>query len=176
MTTSRMPALLALCLAGLMGGLREVSSAQTPPLPATEGKTLADQTVVVADAVKGKATLLIITFSRNAGDKASEWRKALRQRNLPGPKYTLYQIAELENVPRIIRWSVVSAMRRGIPPGEHSTFVILTKDTGPWKKFVAFKDEDDPYLVVLDESGSIKARIAGEKTGPLLEQLTQALK
>jgi hypothetical protein len=164
--------LVVLCAVGLLGTL----SAQTTTLPTTEGKTLADERIVVADAIRNRPTLLIITFSRSAGDKASEWRKALRQKNLPGPKYTLYQIAELEDVPRIIRWSVVSGLRRGIPPAEHSTFVILTKDTDQWKRFASFKNEDDPYLLVLDAAGKIKACLSGEKTPALLEQLVQALK
>ena len=172
----RLPAVAILSLAGLLGALLRMSAAEMVLLPRTEGKTLADQRVVVANAVKGKATLLIITFTRSAGEKAREWRNALRQKGLPTPNYTLYQIAELEDVPRIIRWSVISGMRRGIPTDEYSTFMVLTTDTEQWKKFVAFKNEDDPYLVILDASGNVKARIAGDKTDATLDQLTQALK
>jgi hypothetical protein len=171
---------LALSILLLLATLAAAAPAQTVPMPSTEGTTLADQRVVIADAVKGKPALLIITFSRKAGDKAAEWRKELRQTNLPGPKYAFYQLAELEDVPRIIRWSVVSGIRRGIPAAEHGTFIILTKDTEQWKKFVGFKNvvsenEDDPYLLVLDASGHIKARITG-KSPALVAQLIQSLK
>jgi hypothetical protein len=172
MTPRTITSLITACATALLA----VGAAQTLALPRTEGTNLADQNLVVADAVKGKPALLIITFSRKAGDKASDWRKELRRINLPDSKYALYQVAELEDVPRIIRWSVVSGLRRGIPAAEHSTFIILTKDTDAWKSFVASKNEDDPYLLVLDASGNVKARLTGERSPALLAQLTQALK
>jgi hypothetical protein len=81
----------------------------------------------------------------------------------------------LEDVPRVIRWTVISGIRRGIPSDEHARFVILTKDAEQWKRFVSFKTDDEPYLLILDESGNIRARVAGEKTTPLLKQLAQEL-
>src|SRR4051794_371519 len=159
---SRMAVATILWVTALLG----TSAAQA--LPNTEGTTLADQRLVLADAIKAKRALLIITFSRAAGEKAAEWRKALRQKNLPPANFALYQVAHLEDVPRLIRWSVISGMRRGIPRDEHATFVILTKDADEWKKFVAFQNDDIPYLVTLDAAGKVKSRLSGQKSDALL--------
>lgn len=61
----RLRFVLALCcLVGLAGA---------QGIPATEGKTLDDKTVSVSREVFGKRALLIVTFSRAAGEKAAEW-------------------------------------------------------------------------------------------------------
>jgi hypothetical protein len=144
-------------------------------VPTTEGKTLSDKPVVVAEAIKGRPALLIVTFSRGAGEGAMGWMRSLQATgNLS--RLAVYQIAALENVPRLFRRVAISGMRKAVPPVRHHLFVILTSDTQAWKDLVNFADEGDPYLVVIDSSGSVKHKIAGEMTEARMQQLAQTLK
>jgi len=46
-------------------------------MPTTSGETLSGKKLVLAEAVKGHAAVLVIGFSREAGDGCGLWVKAL---------------------------------------------------------------------------------------------------
>src|SRR3954471_2539809 len=90
-------------LAGAACVMFAISACMAQGVPRTEGKSLADKPLVVAEAIKGKPALLIITFSKGAGEKAAVWTKNLQEKGLLNGKFAFYQIAELEDVPRFFR-------------------------------------------------------------------------
>lgn len=143
-------------------------------VPRTEGKTLSKKPLVVADAIQGKMALLVITFSKKAGEAAMTWTKALQAKGM-NSKCAIYQIAELEDMPGFFRRMAVSGMRKGVPTDKHDTFVILASDTQAWKDFVGFDKEENPYLVLIDVAGVVQYKISGEMTDERLKQITDKL-
>ena len=144
-------------------------------VPRTEGKTLSQKSLVVADTIKGKTALLIVTFSKKAGDAALPWTKALQAKGI-GSKCVVYQVAQLENVPGFFRRMAVAGMRKGVPAEKHDTFVILAGDTKAWKDFVGFEKEEDPHLVLMDTAGAVRHKVSGEVTDERLQELSEKLK
>jgi len=144
-------------------------------VPRTEGKTLSQNPLVIADLIKGKPALLIVTFSKNAGENAKEWTKALQAKGINN-RCVFYQVAELEDVPRFFRRLVIAAMRKGVPAEKYETFVILITETQVWKKFVGFNNEQDPYLVLIDASGAVQYKLSGEMTDERLKEIAEKLR
>jgi hypothetical protein len=81
-------------------------------LPALNGQTFGERAAVLPDALKGKPTILVITFTRAAQDQARAWTENLKQKSLG---VATYQVLELEDVPRLMRGFVRGSIRRGIP-------------------------------------------------------------
>jgi hypothetical protein len=142
-------------------------------LPATAGVTLSDKPIVLADAVRSHAVVLIAGFSREGGNGAGEWAKALRA----DPAFTrivVYQIAILAGAPKLMRGMIKSGMKRGVAPADQDRFVVLSDDEQPWKSFFAVSNDSEAYVVLLDPQGKVLWR--GHGSSPQLEpQLKAAL-
>jgi len=147
-----LPALALFVLASL------VCRAQA--MPATSGETLNGRHVVLADAVRGHAVVLVFGFTKEAGDGCGAWAKAIREDpSLAG--VTLYSGALLERVPGFMRGMIKAAMRKGVGAAEQDHFVVLTQDEKLWRNyFGANADQDlkDPYVLLLDSSGQVRWR------------------
>src|ERR1035438_7097745 len=89
-------------------------SAQPNPqsLPATEGESLSGHRIALAQAVRGRASLVIASFSKDAGILCGEWAKAAAA-DPALASVTVYQAAMLEQVPGLVRPMIKSAMRKG---------------------------------------------------------------
>lgn len=126
---------------------------QSPPQ--TAGETLSGKPLIVADAARGRAAILIMGFSKDAGPPCGEWAKAIRSdQALAG--VTLYQVASLESAPGFVRGMIKSAMRKGLSSGEQDHFVILTQDEKLWRSYFQVTADKEPYVVLLDPSGQVK--------------------
>lgn len=128
------------------------SPAQT--LPATQGETLSGKKIVPAEAVRGHASVLVAGFSREAGDGAGAWAKAIRA-DPAMQGVAMVQIAMLEKAPAFVRGMIKSGMRKGLSGPEQESFVVLTQDDGPWRSYFQVADDKEPYVVAIDASGKI---------------------
>ncbi len=66
------------------------------PIPQIKGTTLEEQAILLPDAVRGKVTLLIITFSKAAGELGRGWNDPFLKDYPQDDKVTSYAIAMLE--------------------------------------------------------------------------------
>jgi hypothetical protein len=126
--------------------------AYSQSLPVTAGETLSGKRIVLADAVRGHAVVLIAGFSKDAGDGCGMWAKAVRgDAAMAGVR--VYQIASLESAPGFVRGMIKSAMRKGLLSADQDSFVILTQEEKLWRSYFAVSADKDPYVVLLDASG-----------------------
>lgn len=133
--------------------------AQSPP--ATQGETLSGRRIVLAEAVRGRPAVLIVGFSRDAGDGCGAWSRAVR--NDPAlAKVAVYQVAILEQAPGFVRGMIKSSMRKGISPSEQDEFVVLVQDEKLWRSYFGVTAEKEPYVEFLDASGQIRWHGHGE--------------
>ncbi len=144
-------------------------------LPQTEGTTLEGNKMVIAESVRGRTAILVITFSRKAEKEATAWTKRLTAEPATDPALALHQVAHLQDVPRVLRGLVTSMIKRGTPRQLHSTLVVLFKDQNFWKQFVNFQHADPPYVVLLGATGEAVWRTQGtfeeEKYAPLRDAI-----
>ena len=123
-------------------------------LPLTAGDTLSGRHVVLADAVRGHATVLVAGFSREAGDRCGEWVKAIHADGELA-SVNVYEIAMLEGAPSLLRGMIKSGMKKGVPAAEHDRFVVFTQDEKLWRDYFDVKDTQIPYVVLIDASGTV---------------------
>lgn len=149
----------------------EVGRAQS--MPATAGETLSGKKLVLAEAVKGHAAVLVMGFSREAGDGCGVWAKALHG-DVAMVGVDVYEAAMLEKAPGFVRGMIKSGMRKGLTPAQQDAFVVLTQDETLWRSYLQVTEEKDPYVVLLDGSGNVVWHGHGAAAG--LEPLLRAAK
>src|SRR5436190_16457423 len=137
-----------------------LASAQTlqpgSPLPQVKGTSLDDQEITLPDAAAGKVTLLIVTFSKAAGERARSWNDPFFKDYPQDDKVTSYAIAMLEDVPGILRGMVRSGIRRGVPAPMRRRFITVIKGEAEWRKHIGVQDDKDVYLLLLDGKGRVQ--------------------
>ncbi len=159
-----LPLVLTL-LSGFMAGAQS--------LPRTAAETLSGKRIVLADAVQGHAAVLIVGFSKEAGDGCGLWAKAVKA----DPAFAnmlAYQVASLEQAPGFVRGMIKGAMRKGLSAAEQDGFVILTQEEKLWRVYFSVTADKDPYVVLLDASG--KVRWSGHGAAKDLEAAMRAAK
>jgi hypothetical protein len=123
-------------------------------MPNTAGETLSGKRVVLADEVRGRSVVLVAGFSREGGNGTAAWVKTIHaDPALAG--VSVYEIAEIAGAPSLIRGMIKSSMKKGVPPAEQDSFVVLTEDAKPWRSYFDVGDDQIPYVMLLDPSGKI---------------------
>jgi hypothetical protein len=142
-------------------------------MPNTAGETLNGKRMVLADQVRGHAVVLVAGFSREGGNGTGAWVKAIHaDAALAG--VSVYEIAEIAGAPSLIRGMIKSGMRKNVPAAEQDSFVVLTEDAKPWRSYFDVRDDQIPYVMLIDTSGKILWRGRGSAS-ELEAQLKGAL-
>jgi hypothetical protein len=137
-----------------------ISTAQTlrpgTTIPQIRGATLEDQDIILPDAVRGKVALLIITFSKAAGELGRGWNDPFLNDYPQDDKVTSYAIAMLEDVPSLLRGMVRGGIKKSVPSSMRHRFLTVKQDENQWKQYVGLKSDKDPYLILLDRNGQLQ--------------------
>jgi ATP10 protein len=145
------------CIALVLGG---VACAQTlrpgAALPQIIGTSLEGQEVTLPDVAAGKVTLLIITFSKAAGEKSQTWNDRFFKEYPQDDKVISYAIAMLEDVPSLLRGMVRGGIKRGIPASMRRRFLTVVKGEAEWKRYVDMQNDQDAYLILLDKKSRVQ--------------------
>ena len=144
-------------------------------LPKTELETLAGSKLTLPDAAMGKTALLIVGFSHASSKPTGEWAKELDADCRSHPRLVCYQIAVLQDAPRMIRGFITGGIKRDIPKDRRNSFLILVHDEDTWKRLAAFSDPDDAYLVIIDERSNIHWKTHGSLTPAAIKLLREQL-
>ncbi len=124
-------------------------------MPATEGETLAGQRAVLANAVRGHASLVIASFSRDAGKIAEDWARAVKADPSLAP-VDVYQAAMLGRAPGFVRGMVKAGMRKDVPAADQNRFFVFTADEPLWRTYFGVTTDKDPYIVLIDAAGQVR--------------------
>ena len=130
-------------------------------LPQLSGETLDGKPRALPAAAQGKIAFLTIAFSKRAGEHSRTWSERFSRDERPPANVTNYSIAMLEGVPRLLRGMIKSGIKRGVPAHFYDRFLIVTSEQAAWEKYLAVKDRDLPYLVVIDGEGRLQWKDQG---------------
>lgn len=142
-----------------------------PPLPV---ETLSGRSLMVPAQVAAAPSLFIIGFSKKSRAETSEWSRRLEKDGHDGEPP--YEVAVLDDVPRLLRGLVVRAIRNGVPERLRDRFLIVSEQGDFWRRLVRFQKPDDAYLVVTGAGGKLVWRTEGKLTEERLRELLQALR
>ena len=142
-------------------------------LPATAGETLGGKRIVLADAVRGHAVVLVAGFSRQGGNGTRPWVRAIHSDSVLAG-FPVYQVAQIAGAPGLIRGMIKSGMKKGVPPAEQDTFVVLTQDEKAWRDSFGVSDDQVPYVMAVDSAGKVVWRgHGGAEQEPRLRAVLQ---
>lgn len=118
--------------------------------PVTEGETLSGTKVTVPSSFTGKPTVLVFSFSKDAGEKVRFWLDPLLKDDL-----NAWSVASLEAAPRLIRGVIRSGMRKDMARIAQERSVLLYKDDKAWRQALGVTKDDAPLVVLLDAKGQV---------------------
>lgn len=133
-------------------------------LPIIAGESLAGHKVVLPEAARGSITVLILGFTKASKTPTSAWAKRLSQDLGSDPRFRLYQLPVLEDVPRLFRGMVISGIKKGVPENMWDRFVPILNGEADLKKAVDYRDQDAAYLVLLDRDSRVVRQAHGQLT------------
>lgn len=132
-----------------------LATAVAQQFPRLQDESLAGTQIVLPDAASGKLAVLIIGFTRNSAKPTSEWAKRTYQDFGKNPGVAIYQLAVLQDVPRLFRGMITSGIKKDLPENQRATFLAVVHQEEQLKKLVGYREQNDAYLVLLDRSGTV---------------------
>jgi hypothetical protein len=133
-------------------------------IPPVHGSVLSGEKVDLPDALKGKVGVLVLGFSRASGDVVAEWGKRLSKDYNSSGAVCYYEVSVLEGVPGILRGYVVKKISEAVPDFAKSHFLPVLDHEKEWKGAAGFKSSDEVYVLVVDGTGVVRARVQGAPT------------
>lgn len=143
---SKLPALALLFIAVSWGAT----------LPRLQTKTLTGHEVTLPDASHGRVAILIVGFTHASSKTTAPWTREAEKVFGSDPRYVVYSVAVLEDVPRFIRGMVVGSIRRDTPAARQDRFLTVFKDEKTWKQVAQYSAPNDAYIMALDANGDIR--------------------
>ena len=133
-------------------------------LPQIEGENLMGRKIVLPEAAAGHRAILVIGFSHASQGQTKAWAERL-DREFPNPSMvTVYPLAVLEAVPRLIRGMVSHGIKSDTPKEQRDRFLLVYHQEAELKTAAGFTAPDDAYILLLDASGVIRWRFHGPVT------------
>ncbi|MDR3726292.1 MAG: hypothetical protein P4K86_04530 [Terracidiphilus sp.] len=145
---------IALMAAGILWG-------QSAAMPMTPGETIGGKRIVLAEAVSGHTSVLVMSFSRAAGNGSNAWARSVRADSAMAG-VSVYQVAMLEKAPGLVRGVIRNGLRKGLTASEQDNYVILTQDEKLWRSYFSVTAEKDPYVELIDATGRVRWHGHGE--------------
>jgi len=103
----------------------------------------------------GKTTILVLGFSKKAGDLSAPWRDHISADFGADPRGSWFVVAFLESAPSLVRGMIKSAMRSGTPVPARGHTIVAVSGEAVWKKFAGVSDDKLPCVLLLDGSGRV---------------------
>ena len=145
-------------------------------LPRIEGENLLGTKVVLPQAAAGHAAILVIGFSHASQHQTKAWTDRL-DREFPNPAMvTVYPVAVLEAVPRLVRGMASHGIRSGTPKEQSDRFLLVYHREAELKIAAGFSAPDDAYIVLLDAHGAMRRRLHGPLTDSAVAELEKEAK
>jgi hypothetical protein len=150
-----------------------IANAQT--IPAFTGPTLANETLHLPSAVAGSNTVLVLGFSKKSGDACKPWFDSVASQLKSKPQIGYYEMPVLASAPGFIRGMIIHNIRSTLTPDQQKHFAPIMENAQAWKDAVHFSAPDDPYIVIVDEHGSILWHDSGPWSPAKEHELQQAI-
>jgi hypothetical protein len=162
-------------IASLWAALSVLPIAGAQTIPPFTGPTLANETVHLPPAAAGSKTILVLGFSKKSGDACKPWFDSVAAQLKAKPQVGYYEMPVLAAAPGFIRGMIVHNMRSSLSSDQQKHFAPIMENAEAWKAAVHFSAPDDPYVVIIDEHGSILWHDSGPWSPAKEHELQQAI-
>jgi hypothetical protein len=146
------------------------------PMPTTQAQSLSGHEVILPSATTGHQAVIVIGFSHGSQKLMERWDKEIGAQVNAKPGVPLYNIAVLQDAPKLIRGMITHSMKALVPSAGQDHFLTVVEGQDELKKAVDFSDHDEAYVVVLDAAGKIVFHTHGEPSEAAKKQVIDQLK
>jgi len=140
-------------------------------LPRIEGENVLGKKVVLPDAASGHPAILIAGFSHASEGQVKAWAARLDREFPDQAAVTVYPMAVLEAVPRLVRGMASHGIKSGTPKEQRDRFLLIYHKEAELKTTAEFSAPDDAYVLLIDGSGVIQWRFHGPVSDAAVMQL-----
>lgn len=175
---------LGLLLAGL-GGTAGAGAEETAavvvhrlvgqPFPAVRGESLAGQKVVLPDDARGRVTVVIAAFQRQAQGRVDTWARPLLDHYGDESAVRYFELPMISGWYSWMSGFIDGGMRRGVPKPLHDNVVTYYGPLDAYFKAFDVTDKGDCYLFVLDAGGIVRHAARGPADVAGLEALYRVI-
>jgi ATPase complex subunit ATP10 len=138
--------------------------------PEVKDDSLANTSVSLPDAARGKVTLLTVAFLRESQSQLDSWLDPFVERYGNKPGFTFYEVPMLSRGYKFMRFMIDGGMRAGIPKGKHKNVVTMYGDVEKYIKALNL-DLRSGYAFLLDREGIIRWEGQGFSNPETLNEL-----
>jgi hypothetical protein len=173
------PALLMAAILFTAANAREAVAAGSVQIPPLHGTTFADVRVDLPEALHGKVGVFVVGFSQGSRDAVTQWGKKLAADFYDSPTVAYYEMPVLASVPKLLRGFVAGRIKSSVSDRGRPHFLPINENESAWRGLVHYADPDAPYIVVVDERGTVRWQTQGaatEATYNALKQQIEALR
>ena len=133
-------------------------------IPPVHGTTFADVKVDLPQALQGKVGIFVIGFSQDSRDAVTTWGKKLATDFYDSPNVAYYEMPVLASVPRLLRGFVQGRIKASVSDRGKPHFLPITENEPAWRNLVHYSDPNLPYILVVDEQGTVRWQTQGPLT------------
>ena len=160
-----------------------VAAAHCQQVPALQGTALSGEKVNFPDALRGHASVLMVSFSQSARDNVTAWYRRIDTDFKSSPEVLYYEMPMLGGAPGFLRGAIIKKIKADVAAPAQPHFVPVLEHEDEWKAVSGWSKqtpEDHTYILLIDGSGQV--RYHGEYAAPTdqtyaaLKQKLQALK
>lgn len=132
-------------------------------------QTLAEQPRTFPDDAAAPRSIFVVTLSKAASEQGAAWSRRLRE----ATRLAVFQVAVLEDVPRLFRSMVIGSMGKQVPNELRERFWIAVTDSAEWRSYVAAESDADAHVFVLDARSRVVWRSHGAVSDGKLAELSK---
>lgn len=144
-------------------------------IPHLHGTTFADTKVDLPEALHGKVGILVIGFSQESREAVTTWGKKLAADFNESPTVLYYDMPVLASVPKLLRGFVYSRIKASVSERGKPHFLPITEDESSWRILVHYSNPDTPYILLVDEHGTVRWQAQGLPTDATYTTLKREL-
>jgi hypothetical protein len=138
--------------------------------PKLSAETLSKKAIEFPKDVKGKPTIIVIAFKREAQDQIDPWLAAISKK-FKNKEINYYEIPMMSGGYKIISGIIDGGMRGGVPPALHDFVASYYGNLDNYISYLNIKKDKNCYLFLLDKNGIIKFKTESAINANKLQEL-----
>ena len=114
------------------------------------------------DAASGHVALLALGFTYDSRFAVEAWVGRFRKDFGDNPQVTFYEVPMIGGMARLGKWFIDGGMRKGTSREDHEHVITVYGGTDRWKQRLGFQSPNAAYLILLDQSGTVRWLYRGQ--------------
>ncbi|ANQ49118.1 hypothetical protein KMW28_07465 [Flammeovirga yaeyamensis] len=162
-----------------------VSAQKGKMFPKMEATTINDKEIVLPNAVKGKATLIGVAYSKKSQENLESWMQPIYTTFINPPKSDLFGsttynvnmqfVALARGIAKAAEKTLKSSMKKNIDKKLHDNVAIVLGSVKEYKNSLGLGAKDVPYFFILDPNGKILFVTSGKYSPSKMSAIEDAL-